>query len=57
MKNFGNYFKEEKWGAPLISFKERGGFFHYVWISARKERIEGEVMDLEGRIRDRFMIE
>jgi len=44
-------------GAPLTSFKERGGFFHYVWISAQKERIEGEVMDLDGQIRDRFTIE
>jgi hypothetical protein len=44
-------------GAPLTSFKGRGRFFHYVLISAQKERIEGEVVDLEGRIRDRFMIE
>jgi hypothetical protein len=44
-------------GAPLTSFKERGGFFHYVWISVQQERIEGEVVDLEGRIRDRFTTE
>jgi hypothetical protein len=44
-------------GAPLTSLKERGGFFHYVWISVQKERIEGEVVDLEGQIQDRFMIE
>jgi hypothetical protein len=44
-------------GAPLTSFKERGRFFHYVWMSVQQERIEGEVVDLEGRIRDRFMIE
>lgn len=44
-------------GAPLTSLKERGGFFHYVWISVQEERIEGEVVDLEGQIRDRFMIE
>ena len=44
-------------GAPLTSFKERGRFFHYVRISAQQERVEGEVVDLEGRIRDRFMIE
>jgi hypothetical protein len=44
-------------GAPLTSFKERGRFFHYVWISAQQQRIEGEVVDLEGQIRDRFMIE
>jgi hypothetical protein len=44
-------------GAPLTSFKERGCFFHYVWISVQQERIEGEVVDLEGQIRDRFMVE
>jgi hypothetical protein len=44
-------------GAPLASLKERGGFFHYVWISVRNGRIEGEVVDLEGRIQDRFVIE
>jgi len=43
-------------GAPLTSFKERGRFFHYVWISVQKERIEGEVVDLEGEIQDRFVI-
>ncbi len=44
-------------GAPLTTFKERGGFFHYVWISVQKERIEGEGVDLEGGVRDRFVIE
>jgi hypothetical protein len=44
-------------GAPLASLKERGGFFHYVLISVRNDRTEGEVVDLEGRIQDRFMIE
>ena len=43
-------------GAPLTSLKERGGFFHYVWISVQQERIEGEVVDLDGQIRDRFTI-
>ena len=43
-------------GAPLSSIQERGGYFHYVWISVQKEKIEGEVVDLEGRVRDRFMI-
>ena len=44
-------------GAPLASLKERGGFFHYVWTSVRNGRIEGEAVDLEGQVRDRFMIE
>jgi hypothetical protein len=44
-------------GAPLSAVKERGGYFHYVWISVQKEKIEGEAVDLEGRIQDRFVIE
>ncbi len=44
-------------GAPLTSFKERGGYFHYVWISLQKGKMEGEVVDLEGQIQDKFVIE
>ncbi len=44
-------------GAPLTSLKEKGGYFHYVWISVQKEKMEGEVVDLEGQIKDRFVIE
>ena len=44
-------------GAPLASFKERGGYFHYVWISVQKGRIEGEVVDVDGQIQDTFVIE
>jgi len=43
-------------GAPLHPFKERGGYFHYVWVSVQADRIEGEVVDLEGEVRDRFTI-
>ena len=43
-------------GAPLSAFKKKGGFFHYVWVSAQQERIDGEAVDLEGRVRDRFTI-
>ena len=44
-------------GAPLSALKDRGGYYHYVWVSVHKEKMEGEVMDLEGRATDRFMIE
>lgn len=44
-------------GAPLHALKDRGGFFHYVWVSVDKGKMEGEVVDLEGQIRDRFVIE
>ncbi|MBM4308140.1 MAG: hypothetical protein FJ123_15525 [Deltaproteobacteria bacterium] len=43
-------------GAPLHPFKERGGYFHYVWVSIQTDRVEGEVIDLEGEVRDRFVI-
>lgn len=44
-------------GAPLTSLKARGHFFHYVCVSVQQGKIEGEVVDLEGRVRDRFTIE
>ena len=44
-------------GAPLAAFRESGGYFHYVWISVQKRKIEGEVIDLEGEVQDRFVIE
>jgi predicted phosphodiesterase len=44
-------------GAPIYASKDRGGYFHYVFISVKKERLEGEVIDLEGQVRDKFMIE
>jgi len=44
-------------GAPLAAFQESGGYFHYVWISVQKEKIEGEAVDLEGQVQDRFVIE
>jgi hypothetical protein len=44
-------------GAPIYTFEDRGGYFHYVWIAVERGRMEGEVVDLEGQIRDRFTIE
>jgi hypothetical protein len=44
-------------GAPIYAFKDMGGYFHYVWISIQKGRLEGEVVDLEGQVQDRFTIE
>jgi len=51
------YFISGSGGAPLTPLKERGGYFHYVWISVQKEKIEGEVVDWGGQIQDRFVIE
>jgi hypothetical protein len=44
-------------GAPLYALKEDGGYFHYIWLSVQTGKMEGEVVDLEGQIRDRFVIE
>ena len=47
----------EKVYTQFSALKERGGYFHYVWISVQREKMEGEVVDLEGQIQDRFVIE
>lgn len=44
-------------GAPLHPFKETGGYFHYVWVRVEGGRVVGEVVDLEERIQDQFVIE
>ena len=44
-------------GAPIYAFKDSGGYFHYVWVSVLQGRMEGEVVDLDGQIQDRFVIE
>jgi hypothetical protein len=43
-------------GAPIYAFKDSGGFFHYLWLSIQDGRMDGEVVDLEGQVQDRFMI-
>jgi len=43
-------------GAPIYALKDMGGYFHYVWVSIQKGRLEGEVVDLDGQIQDRFVI-
>ena len=44
-------------GAPIYAFKDSGGYFHFVWVSVLWGRMEGEVVDLDGQIQDRFVIE
>jgi hypothetical protein len=44
-------------GAPIYALKSRGGYFHFLWISARQGKMAGEVIDLEGQVQDRFSIE
>jgi len=44
-------------GAPIYTFKDSGGYFHFVWVSVHWGRMEGEVIDLDGQIQDRFMFD
>jgi acid phosphatase type 7 len=44
-------------GAPIYALKNRGGYFHYVWISVREGRMAGEAVDVDGQVQDRFVIE
>ncbi len=44
-------------GAPLYSSKGNGGYFHYIWVSVKRGKMEAEVIDLDGQIQDRFVIE
>ncbi len=44
-------------GAPLHPFKETGGYFHFVWVEVEGSKVKGEVVDLEGRVQDQFIIE
>jgi len=44
-------------GSFLAALKERGGYFHYVWVTVDREGLEGVVVDREKQVRDRFAIE
>jgi len=41
-------------GAPLYATDEEGGFYHYVLVTVDGDRVSGEVVDVNGKIRDRF---
>jgi len=41
-------------GAPLYAKDEDGGFHHYVYVTVDGEKMSGEVVDRNGKIRDRF---
>lgn len=44
-------------GAPIYTFKDSGGYFHFVWVSVLRGKMKGEVVDLDGQIQDQFVIE
>jgi predicted phosphodiesterase len=41
-------------GAPLYAKDEDGGFHHYVLVTVDGDKVSGEVVDINGKIRDTF---
>ena len=41
-------------GAPLYAKDEDGGFHHYVLVTVDGDKVSGEVVDVNGKTRDRF---
>lgn len=41
-------------GAPLYARDEDGGFHHYVLVTVDGDKVNGEVIDSQGKTRDRF---
>jgi hypothetical protein len=41
-------------GAPLYAKDEDGGFYHYVLVTVDGEKVSGEVVDVNGKVRDTF---
>jgi predicted phosphodiesterase len=41
-------------GAPMYDREEDGGFFHFIRVTVDGDRVSGEVVDINGRVRDRF---
>jgi len=42
-------------GAPLYAKDEDGGFHHYIDMTVDGGRVSGEAVDLDGKVRDRFV--
>jgi predicted phosphodiesterase len=41
-------------GAPLYGIEEVGGFYHFVQVTVDGGSVSGEVVDINGKVRDRF---
>ena len=41
-------------GAPLYDREEDGGFYHFVRVTVDGDRVSAEVIDMNGKVRDRF---
>jgi predicted phosphodiesterase len=41
-------------GAPLYASDKDGGFYHFILVAVEGDRVRGEVVDINGKVRDRF---
>jgi len=41
-------------GAPVYDREEDGGFFHFVQVTVDGDKVSAEVIDINGKVRDRF---
>ena len=41
-------------GAPLYADDMNGGFYHYIYVTVDGDRVSAEVVDINGKVKDRF---
>jgi len=41
-------------GAPMYDREEAGGFYHFVHVTVDGDKVSGEVIDINGKVRDKF---
>jgi 3',5'-cyclic AMP phosphodiesterase CpdA len=41
-------------GAPMYDREDDGGFYHFIRVTVDGDRVSGEVVDVNGKVRDRF---
>lgn len=41
-------------GAPMYDREEDGGFYHFIRVTVDGDRVSGEVVDVNGKVKDRF---
>jgi predicted phosphodiesterase len=43
-------------GAPLYTSAESGGFYHFILVTVSGHEVKGEVINIEGRVKDTFQL-
>ncbi len=49
-----NYIITGGGGAPVYDTEEDGGFYHFVRVTVDGDKVSAEVIDIDGKVRDRF---